>query len=549
MGSTPSSAVRPRLSREQCDVLQKIADILLRDDQVGKLAKIPELLDDALALAVARGVVMYPSPCSKAHAHAVPVALLPAPVAEDLYDELKSMGPAFQEVQDRVVLDLPWMTEALRQVCKRDEICRRLVEICERVYGDGKKDLAQDIRLHITRNDFMLDTKVGADGFSAKQIELNMIAVSFSAHCQDLTEVHRYLLTKYLHRLDPELLPDAVAPVLDAALPRSPNVEGIAAGLAEAHGLYSARWRPTGMARVVLFVSDEHEKNELDHRKLEAALFEGHGVLSLRRSLSSLASGAQSLWPHLAPSSGSGHCAQPTALLVDGHEVSVVYFRSGYWPGQFEPAEACWQIREDMERAEAVKCPSAPAQLSGMKKVQQLLCEHSQLQRFAEPGIAECISRTFAQQIDPSAYTEEAKSAVQAAMKEPSGWVMKPQVEGSGDLLFGEDISRALQAKSKEELAEFILMERIMPAVTPSAVFSSEEGKRAEVAVRRSVSELGIFGTFVADGAKIVRNETFGHLLRSKASDTSQGGVFVGNAVVDAPLLVPPAVFWPKVSA
>lgn len=120
------------------------------------------------------------------------------------------------------------------------------------------------------------------------------------------------------------------------------------------------------------------------------------------------------------------------------------------------------------------------------------------------------------------------------------------------------------------------------------------------------VAELGIFGTFVADGDKVRCNkaswasltkfdkplgilcphlmstllghaqalslEVVGHLLRSKGQQTNQGGVFVGNvwssvpmtvdpwslvpatlasdqATVDVPFLVPSDIYWRNVTA
>ena len=42
----------------------------------------------------------------------------------------------------------------------------------------------------------------------------------------------------------------------------------------------------------------------------------------------------------------------------------MCYFRAGYWPEHFE----LWETRELLELSAAVKCPSAPAQLAGMKK-------------------------------------------------------------------------------------------------------------------------------------------------------------------------------------
>merc|ERR1711957_365202 len=98
--------------------------------------------------------------------------------------------------------------------------------------------------------------------------------------------------------------------------------------------------------------------------------------------------------------------------------------------------------------------------------------------------------------------------------------------EGSGELLFDAAMADALRSKSKAELAEFVLMERIRPPVTPSLVVSSAKpGQRPEIQVRPSVGELGIFGVFLADGTAVSKNAAVGHLLRSKALQTQQGGV------------------------
>jgi len=62
----------------------------------------------------------------------------------------------------------------------------------------------------------------------------------------------------------------------------------------------------------------------------------------------------------------------------------VVYYRSGYWPDHYygnrvnpltqkTEKESYWPLRTMLERSRAAKVPSAPAQLAGMKKIQQLL--------------------------------------------------------------------------------------------------------------------------------------------------------------------------------
>ncbi|CAK9004910.1 unnamed protein product [Durusdinium trenchii] len=281
---------------------------------------------------------------------------------------------------------------------------------------------------------------------------------------------------------------------------------------------YSSRWEPLGLPRVVLFIVLEEEKNE----KLELAAFQ-QGICSLRRSLAQLSRTCE-----LRP-------------LVARKQVTVAYFRSGYWPQHFEGA---WLCRQQLERSEAAKCPSAPAQLAGMKKVQQLLCDSAELSRFLSEEQAAAVSSTFAKQFDPSNTSVETREAVQAARKSPGDWVLKPQVEGSGELYFDDDIPRVLESRSEDQLAEFILMERVRPPCTPSAILHD-----GAVLVRRAVAELGIFGTFVADGDKVRCNKVVGHLLRSKGQQTNQGGVFVGNATVDVPFLVPSDIYWRNVTA
>ncbi|CAK8997870.1 Glutathione synthetase (GSH synthetase) (GSH-S) (Glutathione synthase) [Durusdinium trenchii] len=515
-----SDAKRPKtLERD-------IAGLLLDEDKVKKLAS-TEFVDDALACAMARGIVMYPTPSNKREAAVVPMTLLPCPFADNYFQLAKKLTPDFHLLMDKITCDIGWLERALAKTGAIDEICSKLLEICRSVYNaETGKDPKEEIRLHLMRNDFMLDTQKGSEG-AMIQIELNMMSASFAGHGQDLTEVHRYLLSKYL--------PDQSGDV--PGLPRSAAMEGMAEAIAMAHEAYSSRWEPLGLPRVVLFIVLEEEKNELDHRKLELAAFQ-QGICSLRRSLAQLSRTCE-LRPLVARK--QTNVRQPMALVVDGYEVTVAYFRSGYWPQHFEGA---WLCRQQLERSEAAKCPSAPAQLAGMKKVQQLLCDSAELSRFLSEEQAAAVSSTFAKQFDPSNTSVETREAVQAARKSPGDWVLKPQVEGSGELYFDDDIPRVLESRSEDQLAEFILMERVRPPCTPSAILHD-----GAVLVRRAVAELGIFGTFVADGDKVRCNKVVGHLLRSKGQQTNQGGVFVGNATVDVPFLVPSDIYWRNVTA
>ena len=63
----------------------------------------------------------------------------------------------------------------------------------------------------------------------------------------------------------------------------------------------------------------------------------------------------------------------------------------------------------------------------------------------------------------------------------------------------------------------------------------AREGRATEV---ESLSELGIYSTFVRQGSAVLLNRAAGHLLRTKAATSDEGGVAAGFAVLDSPLLV-----------
>ena len=82
------------------------------------------------------------------------------------------------------------------------------------------------------------------------------MSASFASHGQDLTEIHRYLLSKHVQFEGLE------------ALPESHAVQGMARAMAEAHEAYRERFGATELKQVLLFVVLEEEKNELDHRRV-----------------------------------------------------------------------------------------------------------------------------------------------------------------------------------------------------------------------------------------------------------------------------------------
>ena len=100
-------------------------------------------------------------------------------------------------------------------------------------------------------------------------------------------------------------------------------------------------------------------------------------------------------------------------------------------------------------------------------------------------------------------------------------------------MIWEQDMIDKLEDKTVD-LHEYVIMERIHNPPFPSLVFNPEKNA---LLVRDAIGELGIFGAYVSLGKRILMNNGFGHLLRSKAQTTKQGGVFLGHAVVDSPML------------
>jgi hypothetical protein len=87
---------------------------------------------------------------------------------------------------------------------------------------------------------------------------------------------------------------------------------------------------------------------------------------------------------------------------------------------------------------------------------------------------------------------EQGNKAVAAAMANPERYVLKPQREGGGNNIYGQDIPPFLSniADANERNA-YILMDRINPPITTNYVV--RPGK-SEAEMVKVVSELGIFG-------------------------------------------------------
>lgn len=246
-------------------------------------------------------------------------------------------------------------------------------------------------------------------------------------------------------------------------------------------------------------------------------------VKVLRSSLTKLGQGAAQLGPN-------------RELIVDGHEVSVVYFRCGYSPEQYPSPDRCeWAARLMIERSRAIKSPNIGYHLAGTKKVQQVL---------ALPGVMEDLlgdkakadalrdSFTGLYSLD---LNEEGDRAAEMAMKDPERFVMKPQREGGGNNVYGKEVKDALEKlNGTPERAGYILMDIIQPPLIRNYMIRAGHKPLLE----DTLSELGIFGVVIGNAKEILHNSVSGHMLRTKLHTSSEGGVVSGAGSLDSPFLV-----------
>lgn len=212
----------------------------------------------------------------------------------------------------------------------------------------------------------------------------------------------------------------------------------------------------------------------------------------------------------------------------------MVYYREGYVPQNYDQQN--WEARLLLERSRAVKCPDIATQLAGTKKVQQELSRPGTLEKLL-PGRPEAVARiraTFAglYSLDEG---EEGDRIAATAIADPDRFVLKPQREGGGNNLYGEELRQVLEKiKDSPERTSYILMDKIKPQPALNYLLRAH----SPLQVSECISELGIFGVYVRQGQELVLNQAAGHLLRTKAIEHADGGVAAGVAVLDTPYLV-----------
>ncbi|XP_035691731.1 glutathione synthetase-like [Branchiostoma floridae] len=449
-----------------------------------------------------------------------PFVLLPSPVPRFLFDQARAVQKDFNLLVHRVSHDRAFLTRCLSSVIKVDNFTAGLFHIYEQVQKEG---VAQPICLGVHRSDYLLDTTNNAvmethgvtanRQFQLKQTEINTIAAAGAGFAEKMASVHSpffILLFTCRHVLNLLGVTNAYKHIPENRALDS-QVEG-----------FVAAWERYGSQRaiIVFVVEEERCRNVFSQRLMEFSVMEKYPSITVRRySLRQIAEDAE--------------LKSDKTLFMHGSEVAVVYFRAGYSPDHY-PTEKEWNARLMIERSRAIKCPCISYHLAGTKKVQQELAQPGVLERFLEdPKSVGRVRATFAGQHTLEMGLEGDRT-VQMAMRSPEDYVMKPQREGGGNNIYGEDIKTILdELKNSEERTAYIIMDLICPAVVQN--YFMRPGHRPKLL--GSSCELGVFGVFMAEGDQVFHNKQGGHYLRTNDT-TTDGGIDVGHAVVDSPYLV-----------
>ncbi|XP_075702846.1 glutathione synthetase isoform X2 [Rhinoderma darwinii] len=417
-----------------------------------------EIAPIAIDTALLQGVVMRTkeSPNSSDVVNFAPFTLLPSPVPTALFEQAKSVQGDFNLLVDCISQNPSFLENTLSSTIKVDDFIEQLFRIYRHMLNEG---LAQTVFLGINRSDYMFDCR--ADGTTAlKQIEINTIAASFGGLSSQTPVIHQHVL-KALGK------PEEACKILS----NNPSL-GISRGIAKAWELYGSE------KAVVMFLVENVQRNIFDHRYIENELWSSN-IKVIRRRLTDVYE--------------RGSLDEDKCLRVDGYEVAVAYFRTGYMPQDY--SEQAWEARLMIERSRAVKCPDIATQLVGTKKVQQELSRPLVLEKFL-PDQPEAVSRireTFAglYSLDIG---EEGDQTVKIALENPEQYVLKPQREGGGNNIYGHEIKEVLErVKNSKERTSYILMDKIKPQPVTNCLLRAN----GKVQVSECISELGMFGVYV----------------------------------------------------
>lgn len=439
-----------------------------------------------------------------------PFTLFPTPFPKSGFEEALSVQKAFNELYFSVSRNNEWLENVVSELAGFDpDFTGKLFDIHLKVKKASGPQ--QPLSAGLFRSDYIV-----SDKDQIKQVEFNTVSVSFGALSSRVSELHDYLISNGVYGIEYPL----------QSVPVSPALKELANSLAQVHNEYiKTSLSDESSPASILMIVQPNERNIFDQRLLEYELNQTHSIFTHRVTLT--------------------EAQQKTCLIEEnrlihqqsGDEISVIYYRSGYSPGDYF-SEKEWENRLFLECSYAIKCPSVTTQLAGTKKVQQLLTERAVINKLA-PKITErdvdALLNAFVAIHPLDDQTPEGRHARTLAFDHPQHYVLKPQREGGGNNIYKENIPGFLTSTPKTNWSAYILMELINPPEMKNKILRNGKVHEGDI-----VSELGVFGGVLWDNTtgECLMNKQDGWLLRTKLQSSDEGGVAAGFGCIDGVYLV-----------
>ena len=477
-------------------------------DQMSKLSEeekaIPEnILQEMIMYLYTNGLIMKSNKGGVTH---IPIMLTPSPIPKNLYEKIFFYQIAFNKIINKLSNDQKFLEEILTPISETDSFVKKNLDISKKLIDYEHK---QKIKLGIFRNDYLFDKNQNFLFFT----EYNTIASSMGTFSDKIKKFYLYFSTKY---------PEIFKKYSGKEIPTGSfdNIEKFADSMHEAIKLaFPQQYKES----IIIFVIQKNEINIFDQYSLSDELYNKYKISSIRMTLEEI----------------KAKCVQDENgnLTLDGQLISLFYFRAGYTEKDY-PNEESWQGRELIELSTAIKVPDINTFLTTFKIFQYELSKPKILMHYCHTElIINDIIRFFGgiyniKDMSP----EEIKDLFNKIKTEPNKYILKPMKEGGGNNITGDKLKELIP----EEGAE--ISDLIKNSVIVDKIESFEHeglGIRDEkIKLQNSISEFSIYGIILTNENTIINNKSVSFLVRTKESNSVEGGIIEGAGSIDIPCLL-----------
>ncbi|CAF1397624.1 unnamed protein product, partial [Didymodactylos carnosus] len=442
--------------------------------EIELLWSVDDVIEYSKRWALTHGLLcLVPNECDQATF--VPYTLFPSCLSQKEFEFIWNIQADYNLLYTKISQNDDILKKALESVIPIDDFVARLWNI----YLSCKTNRQQPIQLDIYRNDYMYDTQANDKSQTKmRQIEFNTISSAFAGLTGIISQLHkaifRYSIRNCtirdieLNSQQQESSDHYVNFMVNNA------VENAAKAIAKAYELYN------NPESCILFVILPNERNVCDQGALYDAIQKQ--IPNVKIYLKTF----KELVNEIQLNQNNNLCFKNSK-----EEISIVYYRAGYIPDHYFD-ESIWNMRKTIEQSNAIKCPTVHSQLAGCKIVQEYLTRPNILESFiSNSHTVEKIRSTFAPMFTFDTEDVDYKKNIALLLSKPDNYVLKPQREGGGNNVFGQDILQLLSDK-KVQLSNYIAMEKIVPPVSRNCLIKPN-GKHLINA--HVINEIGIYGT------------------------------------------------------